>query len=126
MEKRGREREAGQWWQGCVVVVVVDEHVRHHAETSRCVVLLLPYVLLTQSHPVRKLSVATASHSATPQPATPTSSNAKGNQRTAERDGVKIGTGDSTRDKCAELIYDALAADSGARTSYRVTSLAQS
>ncbi|TCD66059.1 RNA polymerase II elongation factor [Steccherinum ochraceum] len=64
--------------------------------------------------PVRKLSVATASQSSTPQPATPTSSNAKGNPRNAASDAVKIGTGDSTRDKCAELIYDALAADSGA------------
>lgn len=78
---------------------------------------------LTHSSAVRKLSVATASQSSTPQPATPTSSNAKGNPRNAASDAVKIGTGDSTRDKCAELIYDALAADSGARTSYRVTPL---
>ena len=37
--------------------------------------------------------------------------------RSAKSDGVKIDfTGDKTRDKCAELIYDALVFDSGART----------
>jgi len=42
---------------------------------------------------------------------TPTSSQIK---RTAKSDGVKISVGDGTRDRCAELIYDALASDSGA------------
>lgn len=38
--------------------------------------------------------------------------------RSAKSDGMKIDyTGDKTRDKCAELIYDALVFDSGARTS---------
>lgn len=46
-------------------------------------------------------------------PSTPTAS--KIELRTAKGDGVKVRTGDSTRDKCAELIYDALASDSGAR-----------
>lgn len=43
-------------------------------------------------------------------------SSSKSDVRTAKSDGVKAGgTGDSTRDKCAELMYDALAFDSGSR-----------
>ena len=55
--------------------------------------------------------------SMTPTPATPTSTNlSKADMRTAKSDEVKIKvTGDTTRDKCIELIYDALAMDSGAR-----------
>ncbi|KAG6907501.1 hypothetical protein DXG01_008644 [Tephrocybe rancida] len=34
--------------------------------------------------------------------------------RTSKTDGVKAGTGDNTRDKCIELLYDGLAMDSGA------------
>ena len=53
-------------------------------------------------------------------PVTPTAivSGAKPtDNRSAKSDGVKIDfTGDKTRDKCAELIYDALVFDSGART----------
>ena len=42
----------------------------------------------------------------------------KGEARTAKSDGVKTNiTGDKTRDKCIEIIYDALASDSGARAS---------
>lgn len=42
--------------------------------------------------------------------------NGKLEPRTAKGDGAKAsGTGDSTRDKCTELIYDGLACDSGAR-----------
>lgn len=42
----------------------------------------------------------------------------KGEVRTAKSDGVKISvTSDKTRDKCIEIIYDALASDSGARAS---------
>jgi len=54
--------------------------------------------------------------SMTPTPATPTRANPnKTDLRTAKTDGVKIEvTGDKTRDKCVELIYDALASDSGA------------
>ncbi|KAF8628773.1 hypothetical protein AX15_003729 [Amanita polypyramis BW_CC] len=44
-------------------------------------------------------------------PGTPTTTSAS---RTAKGDSVKGNTGDSTRDKCVELIYDALAFDSGA------------
>jgi hypothetical protein len=53
----------------------------------------------------------------TPTPATPTSANpSKNDLRSAKIDGVQIDiTGDKTRDKCVELIYDALASDSGAR-----------
>jgi len=50
----------------------------------------------------------------TPAPATPVSTNSSKNEvRTAKSDGVSISaTGDKTRDKCAELIYDGLAMDS--------------
>jgi len=49
-----------------------------------------------------------------PTPITPTGSVVKPNtasNRTAKADGVKGGTGDLTRDKCVELIYDALVSD---------------
>ena len=47
---------------------------------------------------------------------TPTGSSAKAVARTAKSDGIKVttGSGDPTRDKCTELIYDSLAIDSGA------------
>ena len=59
---------------------------------------------------------------AAPTPITPTGTAAKSNTssastRSAKTDGVKGGTGDSTRDKCVELVYDALVADTTARTS---------
>ncbi|EMD35725.1 hypothetical protein CERSUDRAFT_115683 [Gelatoporia subvermispora B] len=69
---------------------------------------------------MRKASTASTTTSQTPStPMTPTmstsGSGAKMDHRTAKSDGVKIEvTGDKTRDKCAELIYDALAFDSGA------------
>jgi len=69
---------------------------------------------------MRKASTASTTTSQTPStPMTPTmstsGSGSKADQRTAKSDGVKIDTtGDKTRDKCAELIYDALASDSGA------------
>jgi len=49
-------------------------------------------------------------------PATPkTPSGSSPNIRTMKTDGVASGfTGDKTRDKCIELVYDALASDSGA------------
>ncbi|KAF8880997.1 transcription factor S-II, central domain-containing protein [Infundibulicybe gibba] len=60
--------------------------------------------------PARKPSTSDAKT-----PITPTGSSGKVDVRTAKSDGVKVsGTGDSTRDKCAELIYDALASDSSA------------
>lgn len=53
-------------------------------------------------------------------PATPVTStngnNVKVESRTAKGDGVKPELSDKTRDKCVELIYDALASDSGAPT----------
>lgn len=71
-----------------------------------------------------KKSVSAGSNAATPStPVTPTASTSgsgsKLNEtRSAKTDGVKIEyTGDKTRDKCAELMYDALVFDSGARTS---------
>lgn len=48
-------------------------------------------------------------------PLTPTGSASKMETRSAKIDGVKGSSGDSTRDKCMTLIYDALAQDSGAR-----------
>ncbi|KAJ6510656.1 transcription factor S-II, central domain-containing protein [Mycena sanguinolenta] len=49
-------------------------------------------------------------------PATPKTPNApSANARTLKSDGVPPGfTGDKTRDKCVELVYDAIASDSGA------------
>jgi transcription elongation factor S-II len=42
--------------------------------------------------------------------------NGKLEPRSAKVDGIKAsGTGDNTRDRCTELIYDGLACDSGAR-----------
>ena len=63
---------------------------------------------------------ASASSAVTPStPATPTTSGGGGkfssDSRSAKSDGVKIDySGDKTRDKCAELIYDALVFDSAA------------
>ena len=58
-------------------------------------------------------------------PATPTAANVasgsaiKGGPRSSKSDGVNVNaTSDKTRDKCIELIYDALSSDSGARKSY--------
>ncbi|KAH7886589.1 transcription elongation factor [Phlebopus sp. FC_14] len=46
---------------------------------------------------------------------TPPAANGKADVRTAKGDGVRISsTNDTTRDRCAELIYDGLACDSGA------------
>lgn len=52
----------------------------------------------------------------TPTAASPTVT-LKGQSRSAKLDGVDLDiTGNKTRDKCIELIYDALSIDSGART----------
>ncbi|KAL4062433.1 transcription elongation factor S-II [Scleroderma yunnanense] len=62
--------------------------------------------------PARKPSV-----NVTPVSATPPAVNGKSEVRSAKGDGVKISyTGDATRDRCTELIYDGLACDSGAPT----------
>lgn len=63
--------------------------------------------------PSRKSSVASVT------PTTPTTpsgnSLANGSTRSSRSDGVNTNvTGDKTRDKCIELVYDALASDSGA------------
>ncbi|KIK64136.1 hypothetical protein GYMLUDRAFT_40394 [Collybiopsis luxurians FD-317 M1] len=58
-----------------------------------------------KQQPTRKLSVTTP---------TTTSSSSSKTARTAKSDGIKVSAGDDTRSKCAELIYDALACDSGA------------
>ena len=54
-------------------------------------------------------------------PTSPTARNGPGVQRSAKVDGVVFPSlGDKTRDTCRALIYDALAVDSGARTSQPV------
>ncbi|PSR77744.1 hypothetical protein PHLCEN_2v7728 [Hermanssonia centrifuga] len=67
--------------------------------------------------PLRKHSTASITPSTPTTPGgTPTmsASSSKSDVRTAKSDGVKTNlTGDTTRDKCMELIYDALAFDSG-------------
>lgn len=60
-------------------------------------------------------SSAAASKSSSGSPAIPSPSVSKPELRTAKGDGISTAwTGDKTRDKCVELIYDALASDSGA------------
>ncbi|KAF9496885.1 transcription elongation factor [Pleurotus eryngii] len=60
--------------------------------------------------PARKASIASGPST----PITPTAPNSgKSEVRTAKKDGVAINTGDTTRDKCMELVYDSLAVDSG-------------
>ncbi|KAI0338712.1 transcription elongation factor [Trametopsis cervina] len=64
--------------------------------------------------PVRKQSVSvTPSTPTTPSASTPSAARLS-DVRTAKSDGVSASTGDNTRNKCLELIYDALAHDSGA------------
>ncbi|PIL34503.1 transcription factor [Ganoderma sinense ZZ0214-1] len=67
--------------------------------------------------PAAKKAASTSSAVTPSTPATPTTSAGGGkfsNSRSAKSDGVKIDySGDKTRDKCAELIYDALVFDSG-------------
>lgn len=72
---------------------------------------------------LRKASVASNGPESPSTPMTPTlsSSGSKSDLRTAKTDGVKIGIGEPTRDKCAELIYDALASDSAAHSDLIVT-----
>ncbi|KAI0072247.1 transcription elongation factor [Panus rudis PR-1116 ss-1] len=68
----------------------------------------------TSKPPARKQSVASPSTPVTPT-STLNNSNSKVELRSAKTDGVKVNvTGDNTRDKCIELIYDALASDSSA------------
>ncbi|KAH9850957.1 transcription elongation factor [Lenzites betulinus] len=66
----------------------------------------------------KSASAASSSVATSSTPVTPTAgtSGSKLNEtRSAKSDGVKVEyTGDKTRDKCAELIYDALVFDSGA------------
>ncbi|KAL4254159.1 Transcription elongation factor [Abortiporus biennis] len=78
----------------------------------------------SKQNSLKKLSMPSASSARSSTPATPTmsASSSKGDVRTAKSDGVKINfTGDNTRDKCAELIYDALASDSGAPSDLIIT-----
>ncbi|KAF4582728.1 RNA polymerase II elongation factor [Pleurotus pulmonarius] len=61
--------------------------------------------------PARKASIVSGPST----PITPTAPNSgKPEVRTAKKDGVTMNhTGDTTRDKCMELVYDSLAVDSG-------------
>jgi len=64
--------------------------------------------------PPRKMSTATAATTSTPSTPSGTHSDVT---RTVKTDAVKIESkGDKTRDKCVELLYDAMASDSGAPT----------
>lgn len=63
----------------------------------------------------RKLSTASVTPT-TPTTPSMSASSSKTDLRTAKSDGAKIELVDVTRKKCAELIYDALASDSGSRT----------
>lgn len=100
MEKRGRQgqirlglKDARQW------------------QTTRCVSPSSSFLRRSHPRPVRK-------HSTSLTPAATPTSNGKPEVRNSKVDGVKISvTGDNTRDRCAELIYDGLACDSGARES---------
>ncbi|KAG6372106.1 transcription elongation factor [Boletus reticuloceps] len=68
-----------------------------------------PKAILAGKPPVRKQSALVTPVSATPAP------NGKVEVRSSRTDGVRItATGDNTRDRCADLIYDGLACDSGA------------
>ncbi|KAJ6632470.1 transcription elongation factor [Mycena sp. CBHHK59/15] len=69
-----------------------------------------PTVGVSTQKPARKASVASNG------PSTPKTPNGPSpNTRTLKSDGVSGGfTGDKTRDRCIELVYDALASDSGA------------
>ncbi|KAF8198324.1 transcription factor S-II, central domain-containing protein [Mycena galopus ATCC 62051] len=71
-----------------------------------------PAVGVNTNVPVRKASVASNGPAT---PATPNGPSTNANVRTMKSDGVPSGfTGDKTRDKCIELVYDAIASDSGA------------
>lgn len=106
MEDGGREGESKQqaWreWQNTMYVHPLSYLHNFRAE-------LIPFPPLA-----RKTSM-------TPSPATPNpngTSSSSVKDRTAVSDGIKLDpTGDKTRDKCMQLIYDALASDSGARES---------
>jgi len=79
-----------------------------------------PHVLLkfyAESASDRKNSAASIPGT----PITSTGSASKLETRSAKIDGIKGSSGDSTRDKCMTLIYDALAYDSGARQSLLTT-----
>jgi transcription elongation factor S-II len=84
---------------------------RHPCKRRSDLLLSILHLLTTQT--ARKSSLAASN------PPTPTTETSlKTEARTAQSDGVKINrTGDKTRDKCMELIYDALAGESGARKS---------
>ncbi|KAI0315484.1 transcription elongation factor [Amylostereum chailletii] len=63
--------------------------------------------------PSRKASIASATSTPTVKsPSIPAKGGIAVGVRNAKSDGVKGGTGDNTRDRCIELIYDGLAADS--------------
>jgi len=71
----------------------------------------------------RKPSIVSNGPDSPSTPMTPTmsSSSSKSDIRNAKTDLVKMNAGDTTRDKCAELIYDALASDSAAHSDLIVT-----
>jgi hypothetical protein len=77
--------------------------------------VLLDYIDPTASFPIKAPPPRKAS--AAISPSTPTAANSNSGARTAKNDGVSTSiTGDKTRDKCIEILYDALALESGFRT----------
>ena len=112
MEKRGGAGETGGGW-------------RQGVETSRCACSPLSstfpvFILLyLRAKATKKAATSSTVSSSTPiTPTGPASGSKASENRSAKSDGIKIDhTGDKTRDKCVELVYDALVFDSGARTS---------
>lgn len=79
---------------------------------------LIPYPLCFKYSVNRRPSMVPAKSASPSTPTTPSmsASSSKSDIRSSKSDGIKINvTGDTTRDKCIELLYDALAFDSGAR-----------
>ncbi|KAJ3486092.1 hypothetical protein NLI96_g4494 [Meripilus lineatus] len=86
--------------------------------------LLILLLLRRQSSVPRRTSTLNAGSASPSTPTTPSmsASSSKSDLRTSRSDGIKINvTGDNTRDKCIELLYDALAFDSGAPSEQLLT-----
>lgn len=69
----------------------------------------------TESHSSVRAHLRSVTSPAVATPTTPISTTIV---RSAKTDNIKAGTGDNTRDKCVELLYDALASDASARTPF--------
>jgi transcription elongation factor S-II len=97
----------------------VEHHSPSTSKPGACLPLLgfdnlqQPFAALKKP----SLSTATPSKTTSIPPSVSSPATPKVETRTAKGDGVSAKwTGDKTRDRCIELLYDALALDSGART----------